>query len=38
MSWLRRLFARKRMELDLDKELLFHFDQQVADKVRSGVP
>lgn len=38
MSWLRRLFARKRMEVDLDKELRFHFESQVADKVRSGVP
>ena len=38
MSWLRRLFARKRMDIDLDKELRFHFETQVADKVRSGVP
>ena len=36
MSWLRRLFARKRLESDLDKELRFHFESQVADKVRSG--
>ena len=38
MSWLQRLFARKRMEIDLDKELRFHFDAQVADKIRSGIP
>jgi len=38
MSWLRRLFARKRMEIELDKELRFHFESQVADKVRSGIP
>jgi predicted permease len=38
MSWLQRLFAGKRMEIDLDKELRFHFDSQVADKVRSGIP
>jgi putative ABC transport system permease protein len=38
MSWLRRLLARQRMELDLDKELRFHFESQVADKVRSGIP
>ena len=38
MSWLQRLFARKRMEIDLDKELRFHFESQVADKVRSGIP
>ncbi|HEY2470680.1 MAG TPA: ABC transporter permease [Terracidiphilus sp.] len=38
MSWLGRLFARKQLETDLDKELRFHFDTQVADKVLSGVP
>jgi predicted permease len=38
MSWLARLIKRKRLELDLDKELRFHFEQQVADKVKSGVP
>jgi macrolide transport system ATP-binding/permease protein len=38
MSWLRRLFTRKRMEAELDKELRFHFESQVADKVRSGLP
>ena len=37
MSWLQRLLARKRMEHDLDKELQFHFESQVADKVRSGI-
>jgi predicted permease len=37
MSWLQRLFARKRMEIELDKELRFHFEAQVADKVRAGV-
>jgi putative ABC transport system permease protein len=38
MSWLGRLLSRRRMELDLDKELRFHFESQVADKVRSGIP
>ena len=38
MSWLRRLFTRKQMEADLDKELRFHFESQVTDKVRSGIP
>lgn len=38
MGWLRRLFTRKQMEADLDKELRFHFEFQVADKIRSGVP
>jgi predicted permease len=37
MSWLQRLFARRRMERDLDKELQFHFESQVADKVRIGI-
>jgi putative ABC transport system permease protein len=38
MGWLRRLFFRERSEADLDKELRFHFEFQVADKVRSGIP
>jgi putative ABC transport system permease protein len=38
MSWLVRLFSRKRLETDLEKELRFHFESQVADKVRSGIP
>src|SRR5581483_7763243 len=37
MSWLHRLFTRKQMEADLDKELRFHFESQVADKVRTGI-
>jgi predicted permease len=37
MSWLRRLISRKKMEIDLDKELRFHFESQVADKMRSGI-
>ena len=37
MSWLRRLVARERMDVELDKELRFHFESQVADKVRAGV-
>ena len=37
MNWLLRLFARKRMEIDLDKELQFHFESQVADKMGSGI-
>src|SRR5580704_12428582 len=38
MGWLRRLFSRERLEADLDKELRFHFENEVADKVRSGIP
>ena len=37
MSWFQRLFARKRAENDLDRELRFHFESQVADKIRSGI-
>jgi predicted permease len=37
MSWLQRLFARRRMERDLNKELQFHFETQVAEKMRSGI-
>ena len=38
MSWLGRLFGRKRMEIELDRELRFHLEAQVADKVRAGIP
>jgi len=38
MSWLQRLLSRKQLESDLDKELRFHFETQVADKIRSGIP
>lgn len=38
MGWLSRLFTRKQLEAELDKELRFHFESQVADKVSSGVP
>jgi predicted permease len=37
MNWLQRLFAVKRMEENLDSELQFHLEQQVANKVRSGM-
>jgi macrolide transport system ATP-binding/permease protein len=37
MSWWRRLFASRRMERDLDSELRFHMEQQVADNVRAGM-
>lgn len=38
MNWLRRLFSLNRMERELDKELLFHIETQVAAKIRSGIP
>jgi len=37
MSWWQRLFAGRRMDRDLDRELRFHFEQQVADKMRHGM-
>jgi hypothetical protein len=37
MSWLRRLISRQKMEIDLDKDLRFHFESQVANKVVSGI-
>ena len=36
MNWLQRLFQVRRMEQELDSELRFHFDSQVADKMRDG--
>src|ERR1700677_47221 len=38
MSWLSRLFTRKRRGTDLDKELRYHFESQVAEKMLSGAP
>lgn len=38
MSWLGRLLGRRRMEIDLDRELRFHFEEQVAGKTRTGIP
>ena len=38
MSWLQRVISRKKMEGDLDKELRFHFESQLTDKMRSGIP
>jgi predicted permease len=38
MSWLSRLFSRKRLDTDLEKELRFHLETQVAEKIQSGVP
>ena len=38
MNWLGRLLARRRLESDLETELRFHFETQVAEKVRGGLP
>jgi predicted permease len=37
MNWLQRLIRNGRMEKDLDKELRFHFESQVADKIDAGM-
>jgi putative ABC transport system permease protein len=37
MPWIRRLFSKALAEKELDKELLFHIDQQVADYVAAGM-
>jgi macrolide transport system ATP-binding/permease protein len=36
MTWWNRLFDRKRMEEQLDKELRFHLDEQTADLITRG--
>lgn len=37
MNWLQRLLKTRRLEQELDAELRFHFESQVADKVRGGL-
>ena len=37
MNWLQRLVRSGRMEKELDSELRFHFESQVADKMRGGM-
>jgi putative ABC transport system permease protein len=37
MNWLRRLFHKSRAENELDKELRFHLNRQIADYVASGI-
>jgi len=37
MSWWQRLFLSKQLEQELDKELRFHFEQQVAENMRAGM-
>jgi predicted permease len=37
MNWFQRLVRRGRMEKELDKELRFHFETQVADKIDAGM-
>jgi len=37
MNWFQRLTKTDRMEKELDAELRFHFERQVADKMRAGL-
>src|SRR5262249_11122894 len=37
MNWLGRLFHGERMDEQLDKELRFHLDQQIAELVAAGL-
>lgn len=36
MTWWRRLFARRRLDEQLDKELRFHLEQHTADLIANG--
>jgi len=37
MNWFQRLSKTDRMERELDAEIRFHFESQVADKIRAGL-
>ena len=37
MTWWRRLLSRRRLEMDLDRELRDHLERQVADFMREGM-
>src|SRR6185436_18513822 len=37
MNRLFRLFSRRRLEADLEKELSYHFDRRVAELIRQGL-
>ena len=37
MGWIRRLFHTSRAEKELDTELRFHLDHQIADNVAAGM-
>jgi len=38
MPWIRRLSQKSRAESDLDKELRFHLEQQIASYIAAGIP
>src|SRR5207249_5595267 len=37
MRWIRRLFQKSRAEKQLDQELRFHLDRQIADHIAAGI-
>jgi hypothetical protein len=37
MRWIRRTFRKSRAESDLDKELRFHLEQQIASYIAAGI-
>ncbi len=38
MRWIRRVFRKSRAESELDKELRFHLERQIADYISAGLP
>ncbi|MGH9709879.1 MAG: ABC transporter permease, partial [Candidatus Acidiferrales bacterium] len=38
MRWLRRLFRKRALDNQLDSELHFHVEQQIADNIAAGMP
>ncbi|HTQ59791.1 MAG TPA: permease prefix domain 1-containing protein, partial [Candidatus Solibacter sp.] len=38
MHWFRRLFQKEKSEKQLDAELRFHLEKQIADYISSGLP
>jgi putative ABC transport system permease protein len=38
MTWLFRLFRKSKQEAQLDSELRFHVEQQIADNIATGMP
>ena len=37
MRWLRRFFQKSRADKDLDRELQFHLERQIADHIAVGI-
>ncbi len=38
MTWLSRLFRKNKLDAQLDSEMRFHVEQQIADNVAAGMP